>query len=124
MQDSGTGYITPEGMLSEQSPGYIGTNLSGHHPVSIEVNQSLLNDKDAQCKENKVAFRVCYPKRPIKLTPTGNEYGSGPSTGIGVQCSSCHDAHENTNPKFLRAPSEDLLCIACHPLCSSGCPNP
>ncbi len=123
MQDSGTGYITPEGMLSERSSGYIGTDLSGHHPVSIEVNQSLIDDKGTQCTNNEVAFRVCFPSPPVKLKPTDNKYGTGTSTGLGVQCSSCHDAHEDTNSKFLRETTEDLLCANCHPLCTSGCPK-
>jgi len=127
MQDTGTGYITAEGMLSETAPGFIGTDLSGHHPVSIEVNQSLVNDKDTQCNNNEVSFRICYPQPPIKLRPTYNRYGAGPSTGVGVQCSSCHDAHDNTNGYFLRVSGtqDDItttLCTKCHLLCSSGCP--
>ncbi|RJQ19727.1 MAG: hypothetical protein C4560_05900 [Nitrospiraceae bacterium] len=127
MQDSGTGYLTPGGLLSSSSSGYLGTNLSGDHPVSIEVNPSLISDKDTQCINNDVSFKLCYPQKPVKLTPTGNRYGIGPSTGVGVQCSSCHDAHDGTNPYFLRVPGsyDDItteLCTNCHRLCESGCP--
>ncbi len=117
MQDSGTGHITPEGVLTSASPAYIGTELSGQHPVSIEVNLSLINDKNTQCGTNEVSFGLIFPQRPIKLTPTDNRYGIGPSTGVGVQCASCHDAHEDTIPYFLRVPSDGLFCESCHQLC-------
>ncbi|MBI4653488.1 MAG: cytochrome c3 family protein [Nitrospirae bacterium] len=121
MQDTGTGYLTPEGMLSESAPGFIGTDLSGHHPVSIEVNPALINDKDTQCINNEVSFRLCYPQKPVVLRPTDNRYGAGPSTGVGVQCSSCHDSHDNIYGYFLRT-LEDALCKKCHVRCFSGCP--
>ncbi|MDP3297563.1 MAG: cytochrome c3 family protein [Thermodesulfovibrionia bacterium] len=120
MQDMGTGYLTPEGMMSERAGGYIGTDLSGHHPVSIEVNDTLINDKNTQCNNNEVSFRICYPQKPVVLRPTDNRYSAGTSTGVGVQCSSCHDAHDNTYGDFLRMPEDDL-CTKCHVLCSSGC---
>ena len=130
MHDSGTGYLTAEGVLSDTATGYIGTNLSGYHPISIEVNPALINDKNTQCNNNEVSFRVCYPQLPIKLLPTDNKYGAGPFTGIGVQCSSCHESHDNTYGSFLRVPyggtlwEQDTqpLCTNCHVLCSSGCP--
>lgn len=130
MQDSGAGHLTPEGMLSESAPGFTGTNLSGHHPVSIEVSEGLLTDKNTQCENNEVSFRICYPEKPVVLRPTDNRYGAGLSSGVGVQCSSCHDSHDNTYGKFLRLPYGDTpweidttpLCTKCHLLCSSGCP--
>lgn len=132
MHDTGTGYLTAGEMLSESAPSYIGTNLSGHHPVSIEVNEGLIHDKGIQCANNEVSFRLCYPRAqdPIRLRPTDNRYGTGPSSGIGVQCSSCHDAHDNTNGYFLRVPYGGTiwdidtypLCNKCHVVCSSGCP--
>jgi len=128
---SGTGRLTPEGKLapkpeSETQPWMVmGTDLSGHHPVSIEVNQKLVDDKGNQCNRNEVSFAVLYdPQPPIRLKPTENRYG-GDTRGLGVQCSSCHDAHDDTNGYFLRVPyggdpwdiTSYPLCTKCHLLC-------
>jgi len=110
--------------LSSSSPAYFGTDLSGHHPISIEVNQSLVADKDTQGKEGTISWKVCAPRSSIKLRPTQNRYGAGGS-GLGVQCTSCHDAHSDKNGKFLRVgtPSDSTeLCLGCHALRSTACP--
>lgn len=120
--------VTGTGALTPSSPGYMGTDLSGHHPVSIEVNTSLINDKLLQCTNGEVSFRVCNPLPPVKLRPTVNAYGAGARTGQGVQCTSCHDPHNDPAPgstKFLRTgTSADTtpLCTKCHFTCGSGCP--
>jgi predicted CXXCH cytochrome family protein len=123
MQDSGTGELTA-GNLTPNTPTNFGTDLSGHHPVSIEVDSALINDKEAQCNSGQVSLKVCNPTAPVKLLSTGNLYGSGPHTHVGVQCSSCHDAHEDPVPgttMFLRVdPSQ--LCGQCHVPCSATCP--
>lgn len=124
----GSGSLTGAGTLSATAPSYIGTDLSGHHPVSIEVNNALINDKLVQCNNAIVSFRVCNPAVPIKLRPTNNLYGAGPHTGLGVQCSSCHDAHDDPIPgtsKFLRlgTPADTTqLCTKCHLNCGAACP--
>jgi predicted CXXCH cytochrome family protein len=116
--------LTPGGALAAASSAYVGTDLSGHHPVSIEVNNALLSGKDDQCINGEISWRVCNPQPPIVLRPTNNLYGGGAHTNIGVQCSSCHDAHNNRE-KFLRVgTSSDLtpLCTTCHFSCWDGCP--
>jgi hypothetical protein len=111
----------------------LGTDLSGHHPISIAVNNTLITDKDTQC--GIVTWRVCFPPvgQPVKLRPTNNTYGG--AGGDGVQCSSCHDPHNDGvvgTTKFLRTYAiggggeliTDPLCTACHMDCSipGGCP--
>ncbi len=116
--------VTAGGTMPSGTSGYIGTDLSGHHPVSIEVDNALLADKDTQCLNGEVSWRVCYAQTPIVLKPTNNQYGSAPHTGKGVQCSSCHDAH-SSNEDFLRAGTpSDLtpLCTKCHFSCWDTCP--
>lgn len=123
MQDSGTGELTG-GRLSANVPSNFSTDLSGHHPVSIEVNAALLNDKQQQCIAGAVSLKVCNPASPVKLLATANLYLSGPHTYRGVQCSSCHDAHEDPVPgttMFLRVPPSDL-CGKCHIPCADTCP--
>ncbi len=123
MQDSGTGLLTG-GQLSSSDQTNFGTDLSGHHPVSIEVNAALLTDKEKQCTDGLVSLKVCNPAAPLKLLATSNLYISGPHTNRGVQCSSCHDAHEDPVPgtsMFLRVAPVDL-CGKCHIPCANTCP--
>lgn len=112
-------------------PTNMGTDLSGHHPISIEVNNALINDKETQCNNNLVSFKICnpLPASPVKLVQTNNAYVSGPPSGVGVQCSSCHDPHEDPVPGtsvFLRIGDKnnyDALCSTCHiDDCASACP--
>ncbi|NTU41794.1 MAG: hypothetical protein HGA78_01820 [Nitrospirales bacterium] len=103
----------------------LGTDLSGHHPVSIEVSSSLLSDKGEQCNNNLVSMRICTPQPPLTLRPTANLYVKGPHTGVGIQCSTCHDAHDNSRGAFLRsgAPGNTTdLCTRCHISCTETCP--
>jgi predicted CXXCH cytochrome family protein len=127
MQGAGR-VLTADGKLSESSPSFVGTDLSGHHPVSIGVNESLLRDKGQQCDDDEVSWRVCLPRGPVKLRPTENAYKVGAHTKLGVQCTSCHDAHDDPIPgttKFLRegTPADSgTLCARCHVPCSQPCP--
>lgn len=124
MQDSGTGRLSAGGQLSSNITSNFGTDLSGHHPVSIEVNTALLNDKNSQCQSGIISLKVCNPASPLKLLTTANLYISGPHTHRGVQCSSCHDPHEDPVPgttMFLRVPESDL-CAKCHVPCAETCP--
>ncbi|MBI5739611.1 MAG: hypothetical protein HZA16_02720 [Nitrospirae bacterium] len=126
MQQSGAAITT----LPPSSSAFLGTNLSGHHPVSIEVNAGLVIDKQAQCNSGTVTYKVCLPLpgQPVRLMPTDNAYGASSPPRLGVQCTSCHDPHSDPNPPrsvFLRvgdATDPDQLCSACHVDCSQACP--
>jgi predicted CXXCH cytochrome family protein len=120
MQDSGTGRLAGA-QLSPNNPTNFGTDLSGHHPVSIEVNAALLSDKNKQYQDGNIAMILCNPVAPVKLLPTANLYISN----RGVQCTSCHDPHEDPIPgtsKFLRVPASEL-CDKCHVPNVQTCPN-
>ncbi len=121
-------YISPEGMISPGAQGYIGTDLSGHHPISIEFSDALISDKAVQCNNGDVTFGLSYPEFPVRLRPTENRYEGGGGIGQGVQCTSCHDPHEDPVPstpgnpgtQFLRigsAGNASDLCYSCHNLC-------
>jgi len=122
MQGTGPGGVMPSG------GGYIGTDLSGHHPVSIEVNANLITDKNTQCNDGIVSWKVCFPSSPVKLRPTNNQYGSSTPPRQGVQCTSCHDPHNDPNPPntvFLRIGDRNNnteLCTKCHIDCALTCP--
>jgi predicted CXXCH cytochrome family protein len=122
MQGTGPGGVMPSG------GGYIGTDLSGHHPVSIEVNANLITDKNTQCNDGIISWKVCFPSSPVKLRPTNNQYGSSTPPRQGVQCTSCHDPHNDPNPPntvFLRIGDRNNnteLCTKCHIDCALTCP--
>ncbi len=123
--------------------GYLGTDISGMHPVSIAINCTL--DTDIENSGNGTALNI-PPLLPL-LKPTNATYGGHPGVPIrggfgGVQCASCHDPHndhpENGNcscfnpsapnlPCFWVAKAcDDTLCSACHVTsCTPGvdCPT-
>ncbi len=129
MIGTGSGGVMPGEPGAADSPNE-GTDLSGQHPISIELNGSLIVAKAIQCQNNLVSFKVCSPPAgsPVKLEKTNNRYGGVPS-GVGVQCGSCHDPHEDPVPGstvFLRVGdriSHAELCNACHSTnCAAACP--
>ncbi len=76
-----------------------GIDLSNEHPVSFVYNAALVTAN---------AGELANPS-----TLTGKVKLHGPSQKL--QCSSCHDAHDNTNGKFLVvANTASALCITCH----------
>lgn len=132
------------GSLPAAAYGFIGTDLSGTHPVSVPVNDSLINAKNAACGPGKYAILYPPANAAVKLKPTNNTYNDGSNgylkttlAGVsyfeGVQCASCHDPH-STNTDFLvlsgigtGPPSQyhgttdwsnwSALCDACHVAC-------
>ncbi|MHB8882090.1 MAG: cytochrome c3 family protein [Thermodesulfovibrionales bacterium] len=128
---------TTGGKMPATAYGYIGTNLSGTHPVSIAVNDTLINDKNA-CPTSG-AYTLQYPPDgdPVQLKPTSNLYkgglGRSKTTGSsftynqGVQCTSCHDPHLDGAVDFLvkgtgspfpvpgHPGNVSALCTTCHP---------
>jgi predicted CXXCH cytochrome family protein len=122
--------VGPRQALMSSAPGSL-TNfagdLSGTHLISIAYNDDLKIDKDKQCQSGIVYFGLRFPNDippPVRLRPTDNTYNGKPGfNGLGVQCSSCHDPHDNRYGKFLLIDyfnnSEDL-CMSCHTYnCSS-----
>ncbi len=80
-----------------------GHDLSGHHPVSFMVTDGLVSQNNAK---GDVPLR--YPAE-IEADPHVSLDRDG-----RMQCTSCHDPHKDLYGNFLRAPTEDDLCIACH----------
>lgn len=78
-------------------PGRLGTDLSDDHPVSIAYTAALAAARGDLADPSTLTGRV-------KLDSTGQ-----------LQCSSCHDAHDDTNGKFLVMSNRgSALCITCH----------
>lgn len=132
--------LTASGKLKSGIAANFGADLSGHHPISIELNKCLANDKYDQCGAGTISFGVIVPTGTDEknyMKPTSNTYPSsggcskGAPLGKGVQCSSCHDAH-TANPFFLRVDVSSQtpwssvayssnLCTVCHCQCGSNC---
>lgn len=75
----------------------LGTDLSDDHPISFVYDSALA------LRRGQIADPVTLP-RAIRLDDTGQ-----------LQCTSCHDPHEDRNPKFLRINNRfGALCTSCH----------
>ena len=87
------------------SPGRanLDTDLSDDHPVSF-VYSSALSAKDAQ-----IRLPSTLPEQ-LELDRAGE-----------LQCTTCHDSHDNSYGKFLvMANGRSAMCVACHDLSGWG----
>ena len=75
----------------------LSTNLSDDHPISF-IYDNALATANGQIKPPASIFS------PVSLDRAGK-----------MQCTSCHDAHDNTNEKFLVTTNQaSALCLSCH----------
>lgn len=78
-------------------PGRLGTDLSDDHPVSFTYSQSLVTQNPELVNPASLTGRV-------RLDASGQ-----------LQCTACHDAHDDTNGKFLVISNRaGALCTTCH----------
>ncbi|MCX7174432.1 MAG: cytochrome c3 family protein [Proteobacteria bacterium] len=76
----------------------LGTDLSGDHPISFAYNAGL-----ASMHNGELANPATLTGK-VKLDASGQ-----------LQCTSCHDPHDDTNGKFLVVPNQaSALCQICH----------
>lgn len=92
--------------------GYIGTDLSGGHPISIIFDEALVSLRNQDPNIMHLNWPINDPH--VKLYPT--------QRGRGVQCTSCHDPHGGrggpTAPPFWQKPTHDEVCLVCHNIVS------
>jgi predicted CXXCH cytochrome family protein len=75
----------------------LGTDLSDDHPISFVYDSALA------IRRGQLADPSTLP-RAIRLDETRQ-----------LQCTACHDPHEDRNPKFLRMDNRfGAVCTACH----------
>lgn len=75
----------------------LGTDLSDDHPISFVYDSALA------IRRGQLADPLTLPQT-IRLDDTRQ-----------LQCTSCHDAHEDRHPKFLRMDNQfGALCTTCH----------
>lgn len=98
-----------DGMMPIDANGFIGTDLTIHHPVGIEYDPANVKNFDIGSKTIELKT---VPDAPLKLyTYNGKKY---------VECASCHDPHLESF-KFLRvhnSPNNAVnvknTCTSCH----------
>jgi predicted CXXCH cytochrome family protein len=99
--------------LTEGMDGYLGTDLSGGHPISITFDGTLaaLRNQDPNIMHLNWPINDPY----VKLYATGG--------GYGVQCTSCHDPHGGRGgtdaPPFWQKSTYDEVCLVCHDITST-----
>jgi predicted CXXCH cytochrome family protein len=100
--------------LSFGMEGYLGTDLSGGHPISIIFDQSLANRRNTE--PDVMHLNWPLTDKDVKLYPTQG--------GFGVQCTSCHDPHGGKGapeaPPFWRKEIYDDVCLVCHDALPAG----
>jgi len=83
----------------------LGTDLSDDHPVSVEWRHQTIETSSTFCFN-------CHFEAPSQLV-FFRPGGTGP---IWVECSTCHDVHNNTIYPYLlrRSLVGSDLCLTCH----------
>ena len=110
------GAITGSTKILPGQPGYIGTDLSDDHPVSVKwTHQTIVpfsfSEQCTYCHDN-------IGEDPEKYRMPFYTYDGGVT--YNVECSSCHDPHDNGDgtqgPDYmLRTKIENsFLCTQCH----------
>jgi predicted CXXCH cytochrome family protein len=86
--------MTVPGGIPFSRPSNFGVSLASHHPISFEYSKALPNPE------------LYSPGLPPGLLFYGYDI---------IECTTCHDPHDNTNKKFLAKSNEGSgLCVTCH----------
>lgn len=89
--------------MTAGSNAYIGTDLSDDHPVSF-VYDSALAASDGELYDPAT-----------RGSGLGSTIQNDLLSDNNFQCTSCHDAHDNSNGKFLRIANDNSeMCRTCH----------
>ena len=101
----------------------IGTNLQNDHPVSFVYDSSLVVQDEELVDPGPPLVPPAKVSDPTPITPMRRYPGMDLNRFDSVQCTSCHNPHAVTFPKFLRAnyyneeanPSTGkIICLYCH----------
>lgn len=79
-----------------------GTDLSNHHPINFNLDDFA---------NPKIAPQVAIEASGLPLFKTGRPIEGMMDNGRGIECSTCHNSHDNSNGKFLR---NNNFCVVCH----------
>ena len=88
---------------------FMGTDLRNDHPITIIYETARASTSAEFVTQALVGSRVTVGATlPLPL------FGSATATAT-VECSSCHNPHNNTNGLFLRKPNTgSAICLSCH----------
>lgn len=95
-------------MLQPGQKGYLGTDLSGSHPISFVYDDGLASRNNA-AGDMPLRFPSTLTDPDVKLDKQGK-----------MQCTTCHDPHDDSNfgapgvPRFYVKPSWSGTCLTCH----------
>lgn len=119
--------VIESGKLKSGAAGYLGTDLSGGHPISILYDEALVTRRNA-------SPTLMHLNGNIKKF--GEKSGGDPDVmiyptqgGYGVQCPSCHDPHGSKGgsgaPPLWRKSTYEDVCAVCHilPVPGVGAPG-
>jgi hypothetical protein len=92
-------------------PGYIGTDLSGSHPVSFVVPDGLQGTEEPESDMTLRPLSAIEADADVVLDGAGK-----------MQCTTCHDPHADRYyeagrvPRFWVKPTVEEVCLTCHAL--------
>lgn len=114
VDDYGGGVVV-SGPISDLATYYLGTDLTGKHPISITYDS--VADPGLHDPSNSVTVGGYNDGTTTLPTKTGT-LGSLMLTNGKVQCNSCHDVHNTFigSPPLLRIDNSNgsALCLTCH----------
>ena len=90
------------------APGYLGTDLSGGHPISFIYDDAL------------AVARNAAGGMPLLLPSARNDPAVKLDAQKKMQCTTCHDPHDDSNyqpgivPHFYVKPTWSGTCLSCH----------
>lgn len=95
--------------IQQSSPGYIGIDLRDDHPVAIPHD----NAKDAELSVNITADAPNVNLYELNAGQAKKTRSGG--AGSYVECTSCHNPHDNQYGKFLvDSNTSSKICTSCH----------
>jgi hypothetical protein len=100
-----------EQRLRPGRPGYIGTDLSGSHPISFEVPDGDAMQSDGARDMGLKPRAIIEAASAVRLDENRK-----------IQCTTCHDPHSDRYyqpgkiPHFWTRPTVEEVCSTCHVL--------
>ena len=97
--------------LQPGRPGFLGTDLSGSHPISFKITDAELTADDGAIDMVGKPLGVILESKKVALDAAGR-----------MQCTTCHDPHDDSSyengkvPRFWVAPTVNEVCLECHAL--------
>lgn len=100
---------TSSGKMPTGTAGYLGVNFQDDHPVAIQHNPGSSPGQDPELTSIGALSKV----RLYNIV--SGQIAATRSDGGYIECTSCHDAHDNQYGKFLIDDNQgSKICLTCH----------